>query len=416
VSSEPRRLRRFARAALALVALAGAAAACTPTSTLPASPPPPFKDAANGAPSDHGWFEGGKLWSGDFGDPHVMRVGSTYYAYASPVGGRYLPVLTSMDLTNWTIHRRWSAAGPPGAPGYNVNTDPAIPAEIRASALSDWGKYDNNDALARTASWGLNHPQGPWISKDLWAPGVFNIGSTWYAYSAVRTSWTSDDPHGFGRFCLTVASSSSPLGPFRDISGGTPIQCQPVSADPAGSIDPYPYRDPATGRNYLLWKAAGKVGDHESALMSVELGSNGKPLPGAPWVKLLQTNRAAPWEGGTIENPAMITYNGTTYLFYSANYSGVLDSAGRSTYATGYAICPQGPRAACTRPRPGSPLLASNGNDQGPGGASAFTDTSNRLKLAYATFWLGENRNGYHPRRLHTLTLVQNADKTLRIG
>jgi hypothetical protein len=263
-------------------------------------PPPPFKDADNGSASDHGWFEGGKLWRGDFGDPHVIRIGATYYAYASPVGGRYLPVLTSMDLTNWTIHRKWSAAGPPGAPGYNVNTDPAIPAEIRASALSDWGKYDNNDALARTASWGLNHPQGPWISKDLWAPGVFNIGSTWYAYSAVRTSWTSDDPHGFGRFCLTVASSSSPLGPFRDISGGTPIQCQPVSADPAGSIDPYPYRDPATGRNYLLWKAAGKVGDHESALMSVELGSNGKPLPGAPWVKLLQTNRAAPWEGGTI--------------------------------------------------------------------------------------------------------------------
>jgi hypothetical protein len=402
---------RLLRLILLLVTLGCAAAACVPT-----SPPPPFKDAPNGGPNDHGWFEGGKLWSGDFGDPHVLRVGTTYYAYASPVGGRYLPVLTSTDLKNWVIHRRWSTAGPPGAPGYNVNTDPAIPAEIRASADSAWGKYDNNDALARTASWGLKHPQGPWIDKDLWAPGIFNIGSTWYAYSAVRTSWTSDDPNGFGRFCLTVASSSSPLGPFRDISGGAPIQCQPVSADPAGSIDPYPYRDPATGKNYLLWKAAGKVGSHESALMSVELALDGKPKPGAPWVKLLQTNRAAPWEGGTIENPAMINYGGTTYLFYSANYSGVLDSSGRSNYATGYAICPSGPNATCTRPRPGSPLLASSGNDQGPGGASAFTDTTNHLKLSYATFWLGENRSGYHPRRLHVATLVQNADKTLRVG
>jgi hypothetical protein len=345
----------------------------------------------------------------------VMRVGNTYYAYASPVGGRYLPVLTSTDLVNWTIHQRWSTAGPPNKPGYNIATDTAIPAEIRASADTAYGRYDNNDALVRTASWGLAHPQGPWMNRDLWAPGVIQIGSTWYAYSAVRTSRTSDDPHGFGRFCLTVASASSPLGPFRDISGSAPIQCQPVSSDPAGSIDPYPYRD-KFGRFFLLWKAAGKVGSHESALMSVELGTNGKPKSGARWVKLLETNRAASWEGGTIENPAMITYNGTTYLFYSANYSGVLDSRGTSHYATGYAICPYGPTGACSRPRPGSPLLASNGNEQGPGGASAFTDTANRLKIAYATFWLGENRNGYHPRRLHTATLVQNSDRTLRIG
>lgn len=401
---------------LLLAGLSTVAAACVPVPTLPASPTPTFKDAPNGGPNDRGWFEGGKTWTGDFGDPHVIRVGNTYYAYASPVGGRVLPVLTSTDLKTWTIHQRWSNAGPPGKPGYDLATDPAIPIEIRNSADSVYGRYDNNDALARTASWGLVRPQGPWINRDYWAPGVFNIGNTWYAYSAVRTSTKSDDPNGFGRFCLTVASASSPLGPFRDVSGGQPIQCQPVAADPAGSIDPYPYRDPSTGKNYLLWKAAGKVGDHESALMSVELGNDGKPRPGAPWVKLLQTNRGAAWEGGTVENPAMINYKGTTYLFYSANYSGVLDARGRSNYATGYAICPRGPLAACNRPAPGSPLLASNGNDQGPGGATAFTDTSNRLKLAYATFWLGENRNGYHPRRLHTLTLVQNADKTLKIG
>jgi hypothetical protein len=386
---------------------------CVAAACVPASSAPPFKDAANGAPGDHGWFEGGKLWNGDFGDPQIVRVGDTYYAYASPVGGRYLPVLTSTDLTNWTVRPHWSTAGPPGSEGYDIDTDTSIPAEIRASADTAYARYDNNDALVRTASWGLPHQQGPWLDRDLWAPGVFNIGSTWYAYSAVRTGMASDDPHGFGRFCLTVASAPSPTGPFRDISGGAPIQCQPVSTDPAGSIDPSPYRDPATGRNYLVWKAAGKIGNHESALMSVELGNDGKPKPGAPWVKLLETNRAAPWEGGTIENPSMINYNGTTYLFYSANYSGVLDSAGHSNYATGYAICPAGPTRACTRPTPGSPLLSSSGNDQGPGGASAFTDTTNHLKLAYAEFWLGENRGGYHPRRMHTLTLLQNPDRTL---
>lgn len=40
-------------------------------------------------------FEGGQLWYGDFGDPHLVNVDGTYYAYGSPSAGRVLPVLTS---------------------------------------------------------------------------------------------------------------------------------------------------------------------------------------------------------------------------------------------------------------------------------------------------------------------------------
>src|SRR5205814_1139293 len=129
-------------------------------------------------------------------------------------------------------------------------------------------------ALVRPASWGLNTPVNAWLTKTYWASSVFNIASTWYAYSAVKVGTQSDDPHHYGRFCLTVASSPSPLGPFRDISGGGPIQCQSAVTDPAGSIDPYPYHDP-NGHNYLLWKAAGRVGGAESSIMSQELGNNG---------------------------------------------------------------------------------------------------------------------------------------------
>jgi len=84
---------RLSLAALLAVTLALLATACGPA-------PAPFKDADNGTASDHGWFEGGKLWRGDLNDPHVVRVGSTYYAYGSPTGGRYLPVLTSADMVN----------------------------------------------------------------------------------------------------------------------------------------------------------------------------------------------------------------------------------------------------------------------------------------------------------------------------
>ncbi len=408
---------RFARSdgRRLFTALAGAAmlltfgAACVPSGT----PAPPWKDANNGTPADHGWFEGGKTWQGDFGDPDIRRVGNTYYAYSAGAGGRYLSVVTSTDLKTWTIHPRWSKASSPLVPGWQTG----VPAELLSYPDSDWSHFDNNDALVRPASWGLTTRINSWLTKTYWASSVFNIGSTWYAYAAVKVGTVSDDPHHYGRFCLTVASGPSPLGPFRDASGGTPIQCQTYDHDPAGSIDPYPFHDPTTGKNYLLWKAAGKIGVRESALKSVELASNGKPKPGAPWVTLLTTNRKAPWEGGTIENPAMINYRGTTYLFYSANDSAWQDADGRSNYATGYAICPQGPRGACVRPGGGTrPLLASNGASQGPGGASPVVSPAGKLYVAYASYWLGENRNGYHPRRLHIAGLVQNADRTLRVG
>jgi hypothetical protein len=405
------RFRRLLPALLAATSLFAVAAGCIP----PGTPAAPFKDASNGTPADHGWFEGGKTWTGDFGDPDILRVGNTYYAYSSSAGGRYLSVLTSTDLKTWTIHKRWSTGPAPWTTGGN-SWKSGIPGEILSDQESSGDQWNNNDALVKPASWGTAANVNQWVKKTYWASSVFNIGSTWYAYSAVKVGTVSDDPHHYGRFCLTVASGPSPLGPFRDISGSQPIQCQPASSDPAGSIDPYPYHDPSTGKDYLLWKAAGKIGSHESALMSVQLGSNGKPKPGAPWVKLLQTNRAAGWEGSTIENPSMVNYHGTTYLFYSANDS-ISDAEGHSNYATGYAMCPHGPGSACYRPGGGlRPLMASSGVNQGPGGASPVVSAQGRLYLAYATYWLGENRAGYHPRRLRITGVAQNADHSLRIG
>jgi hypothetical protein len=407
---------RLLTALLAVASVMAFGAACVPTGT----PVAPVKDAANGNPGDHGWFEGGKVWTGDFGDPDILRVGSTYYAYSSSAGGRYLSLVTSTDLKTWTIHKRWSAAAGPYVSGWKTG----VPVELLAYPFSpasgiDWEHFNNNDALVKAASWGVPANVNAWVKRTYWASSVFNIGTTWYAYSAVKVGTVSDDPHHYGRFCLTVASGPSPLGPFRDISGKQPIQCQPPTHDPAGSIDPYPYHDAATGKNYLLWKAAGKVGASESALMSVELdNSNGKPKAGAKPVTLLQTSRAAPWEGSTIENPAMTPVpHGTktaTYLFYSANDS-TSDTEGRSNYATGYAVCPQGPRAACARVGE-TPLLASNGVNQGPGGASPVVAPNGKLYLAHASYWLGESRNGYHPRRLHVTGLVQYGWGALRVG
>ena len=97
--------------------------ACVPANTQAA----PFKDADNGSASDHGWFEAGKVWHGDFGDPHILRIGTTYYAFSSAAGGRYLSVTTSKDLKTWTIHPRWSTAAAPWT--GSANWQNGIPAE-----------------------------------------------------------------------------------------------------------------------------------------------------------------------------------------------------------------------------------------------------------------------------------------------
>lgn len=366
---------------------------------LAACEPPPVEDSSNATSADpRGWFEAGHLWYGDFGDPQIVRDGSTYYAYASPTAGRYLPVLQSSDLGSWRIHPRYSASPTPAA-------DAAIPPEILGWPATTVDKWNNNDGLVRPASWGLNEPRGTWIKKSYWAPGVAKIGSTWFAYSAVRVSYAGDDPNHFGRFCLTVASSSSPLGPFRDVSGASPIICD---TDPSGSIDPEPFQDPRTGYWYLLWKSAGKVGSHPSSLKARRLGSNGLPLPGAPTVRMLDTRGG--WEGHTIEAPSMVYFKGRYYLFYAGN-SSLPGSNNTSPYATGYAMCPKGPAGGCSRPAD-NVVLRSDAEVQGPAGGSAFVDAAGRLRFAYSHYWLGETRRP-PPRRLRIATMDATSTGTL---
>ena len=41
------------------------------------------------------------VYNSDFPDPFVMRVGSSYYAYATNGGGATVQILQSSDLVNW---------------------------------------------------------------------------------------------------------------------------------------------------------------------------------------------------------------------------------------------------------------------------------------------------------------------------
>src|SRR3954452_1878857 len=132
-----------------------------------ASPPATDADNASGG-QPYGWFEAGLTWRGDYGDPQVFVANGQYYAFASPVGGRYLPMLHSTDLQNWYIHDRWTTAPAPWAGGPDPSTDPQIPPEIRNSSMNSGDKWNNNDALVAPPAWAQPDDQGPWIKMDYW--------------------------------------------------------------------------------------------------------------------------------------------------------------------------------------------------------------------------------------------------------
>lgn len=299
---------------------------------------------------------GGPVYAGDFPDPAVLRVGRTFYAYGTNGPGRHLPLLVSTDLTTWRT-------GEDGRPG---------------------------EALPRPAAWGVDL-DGSRPSQEVWAPGVFAYRHRYIAFYALRLRALPR------RTCISVATSSSPEGPFVDRST-KPVFCDD---DPLGSIDPQPYVDPASGRAYLTWKSEGRAGVAPTRLWARPLDAAGTRLAPGTSRRLLLTT-ALPWEGSIIENPSMVAYGGRWWLLYSGN-----DWAS-AHYAVGYARC-AGPAGPCRRG--GSrPLLQSTATRLGPGGASAFVDASGRLRLAYH-YWPGPTA-GYGAgsvRRLAVASVHLNA-------
>ncbi|MCU1459775.1 MAG: beta-xylosidase, partial [Actinomycetia bacterium] len=134
-----------------------------------------------GAAAGPGWSIG-SAYTGDFPDPAILQVGSTYYGYSTSSAGGHIPVTRSTDSG-----KTWIAVG---------------------------------DALPTVAGWA--------DSRDIWAPGVAFIGGQYQLYYAAPFRGAG------GTHCISRATSSSPSGPFVD-SSSSPMVCQLPSG---GSIDP----------------------------------------------------------------------------------------------------------------------------------------------------------------------------------
>jgi arabinan endo-1,5-alpha-L-arabinosidase len=255
---------------VAAAALAVSLAACGGASSSSASG---ASGASAGAPAASTSAAPAPVLDEDFPDPDLLRVGDTWYAYATQKRGSFgnLQVARSKDLRSWNL-------------------------------LSD-------DPLPRLPAWAS--------AGRTWAPDVSAARGGGYVLYFAAHSVNPDAQ------CIGVARGTAPTGPFTPV-GDKPLICP---ADLGGAIDPASFVD-ADGTRYLLWKNDGNCCGEDTWLWLQRTTRDGLRLVGSP-AKLIKQGQA--WEGNLVEAPDLVRHGSRYTLFYSANdYSGPM-------YATGYA-------------------------------------------------------------------------------
>lgn len=213
----------------------------------------------------------------DFPDPHVVRAGDWWYAFATGVVGETnIQVARSRDLV------RWDMLG---------------------------------EALPERPDW------QPLQMGLTWAPEVLPVGGRWVMHYTARDAER-------GLQCLTTAVADDPRGPYVDDSDG-PLVCQ---VRLGGSIDSHPFVD-ADGRSWLFWKNDGNARGLDTRIWVQELAADLGSLLGGPIDTELR--QSAPWHGALVEAPTVLRTERGYLMFYSANS---YDSA---DYAMGWASAPE---------------------------------------------------------------------------
>jgi hypothetical protein len=278
-------------------------------------------------------------YADDAPDPDIVRAGSTWYLFTTgTTWGNNLGVLTSASPTS----------------GWHT--------------LS--GKPYGSTAIGAVPGWERMGTQT--------SPGVYQWNGRWVMfYDAIDTA--------SGKYCLSVATSSSPATPFTDASHGS-FECQ---VGLGGSIDPSPFVD-ANGQPWLIWKSNDGSSLSVSDVWAAPLAADGMTLAGAPQVVMAKDSVNHPWEN-TVDDPQMVLANGKYLLFFTG---GDWQS---SAYATGYAVC-AGPTGPCTQPQVG-PILSSYGPAAGPGGGSLASDANGAWYMAYAAWSPGCTNYGCGGKR-----------------
>jgi xylan 1,4-beta-xylosidase len=252
-------------------------------------------------------------------DPTIFYDKGTYYLYGTtgdntPLNGQGFMVYTSSDLNKWT--------GPAGKQGGLV--------------------------LKKGDSFG---------DKGFWAPQVIAYNKKFYMIYTANEN-------------IAVATSDSPLGPFKNNSKEPIIKT-------GNQIDPFVFVDD-DGKKYLYYVRltngnrifAAEINDD---LLSIKPETLTECISGTfPWENTQNTD----WP--VTEGPTVLKHNGLYYLIYSAN------DFRNPDYAVGYATSksPLGPWEKSNS----SPIISRNNVPQnGIGHGDVFFDKNNKMHYVLHT-------------------------------
>ena len=180
--------------------------------------------------------------TGNFADPHVLKVGDTWYAYATGDLVANLQVARSADLVRWE------------------RLDDALP------ELPEWSVLQKGltwaPEVARTpASLGLRN-DAAWEGDLIEAPTLWRDGDTYYLF------YSAND-YGSTGYAVGYATAKRVLGPYRDGPGNPILRSRGRAAGPGGQAV---VRD-ADGGLWLAYHAwdSSAVGDEAGGQRSMWL-------------------------------------------------------------------------------------------------------------------------------------------------
>jgi len=161
-------------------------------------------------------------------------------------------------------------------------------------------------------SWVFGRRNWPgWARDNMWAPELHHVNGRYMVYFAAR------DMAGQTVCGAAMAQSADPFGPYLDI--GRPLVSATESV--GGAIDPHYFKDPQSGRDYLLWKEDKPLSLQASVILVRELHPSGIYFVGPPVEILKSTLDHVLEERLVAEAPWMMFHGGYYYLFYSSAWT-----------------------------------------------------------------------------------------------
>jgi beta-xylosidase len=196
------------------------------------------------------------VFTSDFPDPSVIRVGDVFYAYGTATSwelpGHLFPILTSRDLVRWT-------------PAGDVFSTP---------------------------------PQ--WAARSFWAPSILVRNGTYFVYYSALMKG--------GNHCVAVATAHKPTGPFADHG---PLACED-GPDAQGFIDPGAL---LVGDHAFLYFSVDGPTHHSISAFAL---THDLLHAAGPRVELFGITQQ--WEAngiGTVEGPSVFRWGRSYVLVYS---------------------------------------------------------------------------------------------------